>query len=57
MQTTIQPQLVQLAVTELHLARERLELALVDLTALLDLLEERVRVSQQIQFPLHPFQV
>jgi hypothetical protein len=39
-------QLVELAVAELVLARVCLELALLDLTALLDLLEECVRVSQ-----------
>jgi hypothetical protein len=42
-------QLVELALRKLALARERLQLALLDLTALLDLLEECVGVSQQIQ--------
>jgi len=42
-------QLVELAVGKLVLTRVRLELALLDLTALLDLLEECVRVSQQVQ--------
>jgi hypothetical protein len=42
-------QLVELAVRELVLAREGLQLALLDLTALLDVLEECVRVSQQVQ--------
>jgi hypothetical protein len=42
-------QLVELAVRQLVLARERLQLALLDLTALLDLLDERVRVNKQIQ--------
>jgi hypothetical protein len=42
-------QLVQLALGKLVLARECLQLALFDLAALLDLLEECVRVSQQVQ--------
>src|SRR5207248_1154463 len=50
-------QLVELAVGQLVLARERLQLALLDLTALLDLLDECVRVNKQIQrsssFPGH----
>ena len=50
-------QLIELAVRQLILARERLQLALLDFTALLDLLDERVRVNKQIQrsssFPGH----
>jgi len=42
-------QLVQLAIGELVFAGVGLELALLDLAALLDLLEEDIRVSQQVQ--------
>jgi hypothetical protein len=42
-------QLVQLAVGELVLAGVGLELALFDLAAVLDLLEEYVRISKQVQ--------
>jgi hypothetical protein len=42
-------QLVQLAVGELVLTGVGLELALFDLAAVLDLLEEYVRISKQVQ--------
>jgi hypothetical protein len=42
-------QLVKLAVGELVLAGVGLELALFDLAAVLDLLEEYVRISKQVQ--------
>jgi len=43
------PELVELDVRQLVVAGERLQLALLDLTALLDLLEEAVGVGGQVQ--------